>query len=79
MLIPNKADVARALMEYRKSVWLFQRNSGEPGALARMDSDGYTLCVLMGERQVDQAVAAAEAYLHDEPNRALSRSTDSGA
>ena len=74
MLLPTEDDVARALNKCQKSVRLSQVFPGEPSALARLDSSAYTLCVLMGERQVGRAVAAAEKYLQT-PDRPSATST----
>ncbi|AOR36335.1 DUF5133 domain-containing protein [Streptomyces fodineus] len=63
MLLPAKAEVARALRRYRAWERVMLASPHDRTVRATFEDSGYTLCVLMGKRCAREAADAAERYL----------------
>ncbi|WP_267243314.1 DUF5133 domain-containing protein [Streptomyces sp. PR69] len=63
MLLPDKALLSALLHRYRAWECLAEAEPRDPHTRRRRDDLAYTLCVLMGRRTPQEAVAEAEAYL----------------
>lgn len=63
MLLPAKAEVARALRRFRAWERVMLASPHDRTVRATFEDSGYTLCVLMGERNPREAAAAARRYL----------------
>ncbi|MEV8022200.1 maltotransferase domain-containing protein [Streptomyces sp. NPDC086554] len=69
MLLPDKAEVARHLNQYRSWERLLLAGPADLGVRKHFENTAYTLCVLMGERTARLAAEAAERYLGLRPSR----------
>ncbi|EST19702.1 DUF5133 domain-containing protein [Streptomyces roseochromogenus] len=63
MLLPAKAEVARALRRYRAWERVMLASPHDRTVRVTFEDSGYTLCVLMGKRCAREAAEAAERYL----------------
>jgi hypothetical protein len=63
MLLPDKALLAAVLHRYRVWELLVRAEPEDPAPRRRLEDLTYTLCVLMGQRTVREAIVAAESYL----------------
>lgn len=68
MLLPDKALLASVLHRYRAWELLVFADPEDPAPRRRLEDITYTLCVLMGQRTVREAIAAAESYLGPRPS-----------
>ncbi|WP_079161681.1 DUF5133 domain-containing protein [Streptomyces fodineus] len=63
MLLPAKSEVSRLLRRYRVCERAAVAAPADLASRAAFEDSGYTLCVLMGERDPREAAAAARRYL----------------
>ncbi|MEV6115208.1 DUF5133 domain-containing protein [Streptomyces sp. NPDC052109] len=63
MLLPAKSEVTRQLRRYRVCQLAVVAAPADLASRAALEDSGYTLCVLMGERNVREAAEAARRYL----------------
>ncbi|MGW7820546.1 DUF5133 domain-containing protein [Streptomyces puniciscabiei] len=63
MLLPAKSEVRRLLRHYRVCEAATAAAPADLASRAAFEDSGYTLCVLMGERDPQEAAAAARRYL----------------
>ncbi|MEU9476035.1 DUF5133 domain-containing protein [Streptomyces sp. NPDC048191] len=63
MLLPAKSEVTRQLRRYRVCQLAVVAAPTDLASRAALEDSGYTLCVLMGKRNVREAAEAARRYL----------------
>lgn len=63
MLLPARSEVRRLLRQYQVSERAIVAAPADLASRAAFEDSGYTLCVLMGERDPREAAAAARRYL----------------
>ncbi|MFB7632163.1 DUF5133 domain-containing protein [Streptomyces sp. NPDC056149] len=63
MLLPDKSVLASLLRRYRVCERVVLADPHDPVARRRLEDLAYTLCVLMGRRNVHEAIIEGERYL----------------